>query len=247
MALLPVADAAPQAPRAFWPMAALLVVGALLIGVEFAAQQDRLLRCRAATGLPIALPLLFVALGAAAACSSFARALQRRRGRAAHARSARARGHRRDREATSRSSPRLRVEQVTEKERKRIAADLHDDLGAKLLTIVHTSDRRAHLDAGARGARGDAAVGARPDRQAGAAGRRARRLARRDGVAAGAGRHREPTGARPIDEMRAAAAGARLRADHAHPARGGQQHHQAQRRVALHRAFHDRRTATCSW
>ena len=34
----------------------------------------------------------------------------------------------------------LRVEQVTEKERKRIAADLHDDLGAKLLTIVHTSD-----------------------------------------------------------------------------------------------------------
>jgi two-component system, NarL family, sensor histidine kinase UhpB len=34
----------------------------------------------------------------------------------------------------------LRVEQVTTKERKRIAADLHDDLGAKLLTIVHTSD-----------------------------------------------------------------------------------------------------------
>ncbi len=34
----------------------------------------------------------------------------------------------------------LRVEQVTAKERKRIAADLHDDLGAKLLTIVHTSE-----------------------------------------------------------------------------------------------------------
>ncbi len=34
----------------------------------------------------------------------------------------------------------LKVEQITEKERKRIAADLHDDLGAKLLTIVHTSD-----------------------------------------------------------------------------------------------------------
>lgn len=32
-----------------------------------------------------------------------------------------------------------RVEQVTEAERKRIAGDLHDDLGAKLLTIVHTS------------------------------------------------------------------------------------------------------------
>lgn len=34
----------------------------------------------------------------------------------------------------------MRVEQVTAKERKRIAADLHDDLGAKLLTIVHTSE-----------------------------------------------------------------------------------------------------------
>lgn len=32
-----------------------------------------------------------------------------------------------------------RVQQVTEAERKRIASDLHDDLGAKLLTIVHTS------------------------------------------------------------------------------------------------------------
>jgi len=34
----------------------------------------------------------------------------------------------------------MRAEQVAAKERKRIAADLHDDLGAKLLTIVHTSD-----------------------------------------------------------------------------------------------------------
>ena len=33
-----------------------------------------------------------------------------------------------------------KVEQVIERERKRIAADLHDDLGAKLLTIVHTSE-----------------------------------------------------------------------------------------------------------
>lgn len=33
-----------------------------------------------------------------------------------------------------------RMEQVAEAERKRIAGDLHDDLGAKLLTIVHTSE-----------------------------------------------------------------------------------------------------------
>jgi signal transduction histidine kinase len=34
----------------------------------------------------------------------------------------------------------LRAEQVAEQERKRIAGDLHDDLGAKLLTIVHMSN-----------------------------------------------------------------------------------------------------------
>ena len=33
-----------------------------------------------------------------------------------------------------------RIEQFTQQERRRIASDLHDDLGAKLLTIVHTSD-----------------------------------------------------------------------------------------------------------
>jgi signal transduction histidine kinase len=33
-----------------------------------------------------------------------------------------------------------RVGQFTEAERKRIASDLHDDLGAKLLTLVHTAD-----------------------------------------------------------------------------------------------------------
>ena len=43
-------------------------------------------------------------------------------------------------ESKMRQLAELRVEQVTERERKRIAADLHDDLGAKLLTIVHTSE-----------------------------------------------------------------------------------------------------------
>ena len=48
------------------------------------------------------------------------------------------------------------------------------------------------------------------------------------------------------DDVPQTAVGARLRADHAHPARGGQQHHQAQRRVALHGALHHRRAATSS-
>ena len=43
----------------------------------------------------------------------------------------------------------VNVEQATAQERKRIAADLHDDLGAKLLTIVHTSESD-HISALAR-------------------------------------------------------------------------------------------------
>jgi signal transduction histidine kinase len=43
-------------------------------------------------------------------------------------------------ERTHAKQAELKLEQVTERERKRIAADLHDDLGAKLLTIVHTSE-----------------------------------------------------------------------------------------------------------
>jgi signal transduction histidine kinase len=42
----------------------------------------------------------------------------------------------------------LRVEQITEQERKRIASDLHDDLGAKLLTIVHTCDNERIAELG---------------------------------------------------------------------------------------------------
>ena len=46
---------------------------------------------------------------------------------------------------------------------------------------------------------------------------------------------------------RAGAVGARLRADHAHPARGGEQHHQAQRRIALHACVAASPRATSSW
>ncbi|CAG1011890.1 Oxygen sensor histidine kinase response regulator DevS/DosS [Burkholderiaceae bacterium] len=86
----------------------------------------------------VALPLLFLAIGARL-LQVFAHALQT-------AEANRSTLEDRVKEATAEIErnfaqlSELRVEQVTEKERKRIAADLHDDLGAKLLTIVHTSE-----------------------------------------------------------------------------------------------------------
>jgi two-component system sensor histidine kinase UhpB len=121
----------------------------------------------------------------------------------------------------------LRVEQVTERERKRIAADLHDDLGAKLLTIVHTSDSE-RISTLAREALEEMRLSVR-----GLTGRPVRWPTR---WATGAPRWcrawRRPaskaTGKRPKTCRRRCRAG--LRADHAHPARSHQQHHQAQRR-----------------
>jgi two-component system, NarL family, sensor histidine kinase UhpB len=74
------------------------------------------------------------------------RLLQQRGGGLHHAELGKLHLEQRIREATAeiernfRQLAELKVEQVTERERKRIAADLHDDLGAKLLTIVHTSE-----------------------------------------------------------------------------------------------------------
>ena len=131
----------------------------------------------------------------------------------------------------------LRVEQVTQQERKRIAADLHDDLGAKLLTIVHTSDSE-RISTLAREALEEMRLSVRgltgkPVRLIDALGDWRAEIVSRLSQAGVEGEWRAPT-----DETAAAAVGARLRADHAHPARGGQQHHQAQRRVALHGALH---------
>ena len=121
----------------FWPMAALLVLLALSLTVGFAAQ---LLALDARIGyVAELLPALgFLALGLL---------LVQQYGRAfLSAEQNRAELEVRIREATAQIErnftqlSELKVEQVTERERKRIAADLHDDLGAKLLTIVHTSE-----------------------------------------------------------------------------------------------------------
>ena len=77
-------------------------------------------------------------------------------------------------ERTHAEQAEARIEEVTQKERKRIAADLHDDLGAKLLTIVHTSESeristlaREALEEMRLSVRGPTGKAGAPDRRAG--------------------------------------------------------------------------------
>ena len=126
-----------QRSRQLWPMAALLATVVVSLAVESAAQvlpiDSRVLHV--AQLLPA---LGFLVLGLRLV-QQYGRAFQ-------SAEQDRAELEVRIREATAQIErnfqqlSELRVEQVTDRERKRIAADLHDDLGAKLLTIVHTSD-----------------------------------------------------------------------------------------------------------
>ncbi|MBA3588803.1 ATP-binding protein [Methylibium sp.] len=115
----------------------ILTLAALAIAAEVGVQLGHIDVPRVQL-IHFAIPLLFVALALRLA-QSFARTL-------ADAEGARRELEQRVAEISAeieRNFSHLaeaRVEQVAEKERKRIAADLHDDLGAKLLTIVHTSD-----------------------------------------------------------------------------------------------------------
>jgi len=121
----------------FWPMAVMLGILGVLVLVERAIQYEWLPVPHIHL-LHFALPLMFVVIGSRQ-LKSFGLALQA-------AEAARNSLESRVAEATAEMErnyvqmAELRVEQVTEKERKRIAGDLHDDLGAKLLTIVHTSE-----------------------------------------------------------------------------------------------------------
>jgi signal transduction histidine kinase len=127
--------------RALWLMGSLLATVAVAGMIEFAAQWtgSRLsTTAYAAAVAQLVVPVVFVLVGLR---------LVQQHGRALYqAEQGKAVLEQRVREATAeiernfRQLAELRVEQVTERERKRIAADLHDDLGAKLLTIVHTSD-----------------------------------------------------------------------------------------------------------
>jgi signal transduction histidine kinase len=123
--------------RSFWPMAALLGLAAAALAVEYAGQKLGL-RSPLMPLARIATPVAMVLVGL--------RLLQQHGRARQEAEDVRAELEARVREATEEIErnftqlAELRVEKVTERERKRIAADLHDDLGAKLLTIVHTSE-----------------------------------------------------------------------------------------------------------
>jgi two-component system, NarL family, sensor histidine kinase UhpB len=121
----------------FWPMALLLASAAAMVLIEMAIQHE-LIALPRLQWLHFAVPLLLIGI-AARLLQVFARSLKA-------AEAGRSTLEVRVKEITAEIErnfaqlAEMRVEQVTEKERKRIAADLHDDLGAKLLTIVHTSE-----------------------------------------------------------------------------------------------------------
>lgn len=120
----------------FWIMSGALMVMVLLATIETAVQHGWVDLPRVHL-IHFAMPLLFFAVGLRLV-QQFVQALQA-------AETARVNLEQRILEKTAeieRSYSELaeaRIEQVAEAERKRIAGDLHDDLGAKLLTIVHTS------------------------------------------------------------------------------------------------------------
>lgn len=122
--------------RDFWPMAAILCCTLSLMALEFFSRYD---------GMPGPIGLGAVVMPVTLLLFGLQLTLQQARGRS-QAEQERALLEQRMRETVAeieRNYAQLaetKVEQVTERERKRIAADLHDDLGAKLLTIVHTSE-----------------------------------------------------------------------------------------------------------
>lgn len=121
----------------FWMMSAVMGVVVAVLGIELSYQAGWI-KLWGIHVTHFVMPLLYAAV-AVRLMQVYAKALQAAQG-------AKAKLEQRVKEVTSdlernfNQIAELRAEQVAEKERKRIASDLHDDLGAKLLTIVHTSN-----------------------------------------------------------------------------------------------------------
>jgi two-component system, NarL family, sensor histidine kinase UhpB len=123
--------------RDFWPIVGIVAAAAALVGIELASQQALLPSLWRA--LPYAaMPLAFLCMGLLLV-HQYGRAL-RSAEELRNSLESRIKDTTAAMERNYAQMAELRVEQVTQQERKRIAADLHDDLGAKLLTIVHTSE-----------------------------------------------------------------------------------------------------------
>jgi two-component system, NarL family, sensor histidine kinase UhpB len=128
----------------FWLMSGVLLMAVSLAGMEIALQND-LLPLPKIHVIHFAMPFLFLVIGARL-IQMFVRALR-------HAESLnlelerRVEEKSREIERSWEQLTRLRAEQAAQSERQRIAADLHDDLGAKLLTIAQAggSDKVARM------------------------------------------------------------------------------------------------------
>ncbi|MDT8999631.1 ATP-binding protein [Paucibacter sp. APW11] len=125
-----------QMRQDFALMAALLGLGACAVLMEYAMQALRLPLWLPLS--PLAVPLLLIGLG----LQQLAAQVRGRRGveQKLVLNELRLQERIAEVERNFSAMAEQKLEQVTERERKRIAADLHDDLGAKLLTIVHTSE-----------------------------------------------------------------------------------------------------------
>jgi signal transduction histidine kinase len=126
-----------QRPQDYGPMVLVVAAGGLTLLLELAVQSG-VTEAPGVSMAEIVLPLLFASVGTRLFLM-FARALKAteldRNQLSAQLQRLTAEFDARVEQLTAQ-----RVEQFTERERKRIASDLHDDLGAKLLTIVHTVD-----------------------------------------------------------------------------------------------------------
>ena len=120
----------------FWPMAAILGLTAALLVMELLGQHRSLPESARMLTLAAPLSVLVIGLRLVVLHAHDRNRHELERSELEH----RIRDTVSEIERNYAQLAEAKVEQVTERERKRIAADLHDDLGAKLLTIVHTSE-----------------------------------------------------------------------------------------------------------
>jgi signal transduction histidine kinase len=126
-----------QRPGDYGPMALVIGLGWVSLVAEIGAELG-LLEEPSASIAEVVLPLVLVAVGTRLFLM-FATALRSEQGERKRL-DGELRHLGEDIDARVERLTAHRVEQFAEHEHRRIAADLHDDLGAKLLTIVHTRD-----------------------------------------------------------------------------------------------------------